>query len=139
MNTLSLPFTRHGVRFVLYPEHSALHIADQLTHLELVDARVPVGEDAPALPDSRAWLTACVETPGFRLVTMSEDGLLVGFAAGSAHDGRIVVDQVVVAAGTRARHPELVGELVDAFVDSADLPWADVDVRAPGVTTAAAG
>lgn len=129
MNTLSLPSTRHGVRFVLYPGHSALHIVDQLTHLELVDARVPAGEEAPALPDSRAWLAACVEQPGFRLVTMSEDGLLVGFAAGSAHEGRIVIDQVVLAAGARTRNPDIAGELVDAFVESADLPWADVVIR----------
>ena len=129
MNTLSLPSTRHGVRFVLYPEHSALHIADQLTHLELVDARVPAGEDTPTVPDSRVWLTSCVEQPGFRLVTMSEDGLLVGFAAGSVGEGRIVIDQVVLAAGARTRNPGIAGELVDAFVESADLPWADVVVR----------
>ena len=132
MNTLSLPSPRHGVRFVLYPAHTALHVADQLTHLELVDARVPAGEPRPTSGDSR-WLTSCVERPGFRLVTMSEDGLLVGFAAGSAHEGRIVVDQVVVAANVRTRHPETVAELVEAFVESAEMPWAEIDVRAPGV------
>lgn len=131
MNTLSLP-ARHGVRFVLYPGHSALHITDQLTHLELVDARVPATGSATP-PDTQTWLVSCVEKPGFRLLTMSEDGLLVGFAAGSAHDGRITLDQVVVATHARARHPEMTEELIEAFVDSADLPWAQVEVRVPGL------
>lgn len=41
MNTLPLPSPRPGIRFVLYPGHEALHITDELQHLELVGARVP--------------------------------------------------------------------------------------------------
>lgn len=128
MKTLTLPSPRPGLRFVLYPDHEALHITDELQHLELVGARVPFGADHPSADSapSRSWLASCAAEPGFRLVTMSMDGLLVGFAAGVVRAGVVDLRHMVVAASVRTRHPDLLGLLADVFVDSAQQPWADV-------------
>ncbi|MCH8614172.1 hypothetical protein [Arsenicicoccus dermatophilus] len=125
MNTLPLPSPRPGIRFVLYPGHEALHITDELQHLELVGARVPfrTGGDNP---DCSSWLESCTAESGFRLVTMSMDGLLVGFAAGVVAEGLVDLRHLVIASTVRTRHPDLVGLLVEVFVDSAEQPWADV-------------
>ena len=128
MKSVQLPSRRPGLRLVLYPDHEALHITAELQHLELVGARVPFGPDPCGTRSPDAWLETCTAEPGFRLVTMSMDGLLVGFLAGVVHDAVIDLRHLTIAASVRTRHPDLVGALVDAFVESCELPWADVHV-----------
>ena len=69
------------------------------------------------------------EEQGFRVVTASIDGLLVGFVAGTVRDGVVDVRQITVSAAARARHPELAGELADGYIEAAGLPWGAVEVR----------
>ena len=132
MNAQPLPTTRPGLRLTLYLDHEALHITDVLQQLELVGARVPFGADAQgAAGVASRWIESCAVEEGFRLVTLSMDGLLVGFVAGVVTPGRVELRHLTMASSVRTRHPELLDLLGEAFVDASQMPWAEV-VVAPG-------
>lgn len=135
MKTLPHASTQPGLRFVMYTGHEALHITDELQHLELVSARVPFEHEPPQPVPDTSWLDSCTAEPGFQLVTMSTDGLLIGFAAGVFQGGMVDLRHLVLASSVRTRHPELAGELTDVFVDAADAPWADLRIshRSPAL------
>ena len=134
MNAQPLPTTRPGLRLTLYPDHEALHITDILQQLELVGARVPFGGNPQGGTDggdASRWIESCAVEEGFRLVTLSMDGLLVGFVAGVVTPGRVELRHLTMASSVRTRHPELLDLLGEAFVDASQMPWAEV-VVAPG-------
>lgn len=78
--------------------------------------------------DASRWIESCAVEEGFRLVTLSMDGLLVGFVAGVVTPGRVELRHLTMASSVRTRHPELLDLLGEAFVDASQMPWAEVVV-----------
>jgi hypothetical protein len=108
--------TSTDVSFTRYGPSAATALHGELEHLRSLDRSRHVPTGSPHLDG---------DSPDAQVLTASVAGRLVGYVRGHVSD-IVDVEEVVVAAQARRSHPDLAGLLVEAFVEGAFLPWADV-------------
>jgi hypothetical protein len=119
---------RTDTAFTRYVGRDVPALAHELAHLQHLDVPLgPIGLVVAA--GTGRWQRAVGAGSGLQVVTVRVGWRIAGLAAGFVTD-LVDVREVVLAAAVRREQPDLPGRLVEAFVDGANLPWADVVVPA---------
>jgi hypothetical protein len=106
------------IRFTQYDAATLAEVVDDLAHLATLAGSV--------IGTPPEWQSVAEQAGSFRLTTVAVAARLAGYVTGHVRDGRITIDAVVIAPSAAGALPGLSAAVVDAFIDAADAPWADV-------------